>query len=156
MNAWSPSPAPPRRGAGTTPCSWREGEGGALVPLQLRRAASLRTLLAKADLLHGFDLARRDAARLGLWLARVRGRRRVAADSSLGPEQVRARLGALAAEAFEVAEFGIGQVRRAGVHLFGLTARGSSTRAREPGPAWRSGRRPPRLARWSSSMPPIR
>ena len=98
--------------------------GGLLMLLQLRKAAGLRTLLAKADLMHGFDLAWRDAVRLGLWLAGVRGRWWVAADSSLGPEQVRVRLGALTAAAFVVVEFGVGQGRRAGIHLFGVLVRG--------------------------------
>ena len=97
---------------------------GVLLALQLRRRAGLRALVLQADLQHGFDLAWRDAVRVQLRAAGLRGRWWLAADASLGAESVRVRIGPLVAPALALLEFGVGQGRRAGVHLFGALIRG--------------------------------
>ena len=97
---------------------------GVLLALQLRLRAGLRTLVLQADLQHGFDLAWRDAVRVQLRAAGLVGRWWLAADASLGAESVRVRIGPLVAPAVALLEFGVGQGRRAGVHLFGALIRG--------------------------------
>eukprot|EP00959_Pyramimonas_sp_CCMP1952_P406627 8522440-Pyramimonas_sp.AAC.1 len=63
-------------------------------------------------------MAWRDAVKLLLWDSGVRGRMRLLADSALGDELIRARWGPLLGEAVRLADFGVGQGRRPGVHLF--------------------------------------
>ena len=83
----------------------------------------VRTLVQKADLLHGFDIAWRDAVLLQLRKAGLRGRWWLAAVASLSEERVRVRLGPLVGPLAVLLDFGVGQGKRAGVHLFGALVR---------------------------------
>ena len=91
-----------------------------VVALQMGCNAKIRTLLQKADLLHGHDLAWRDAIRLHLRRAGLRGRLWLAADAALGCDTIRVRLGSLVAPVAHLLDFGVGQGRRASTHNFSL------------------------------------
>ena len=90
---------------------------GMFMALQMRSIDNLPTFVQKADLLHGFDLAWRDAIRIHVWRAGVMGRLWLFADSCLGAEQLRIRLGPVVGNVVELLEFGVGQGRRTG-HAF--------------------------------------
>ena len=96
---------------------------GVLMTLQVRRNKKLPTLLQKADLQYGFDLAWRDAVRLHLRYAGVRGRLWLVADAALGKDRLRVRLGPLIGHVATLLDFGIGQGRRSAVHQFGALIR---------------------------------
>ena len=92
---------------------------GVLIAIQLRRNLELPTFLEKVDLLQGFDLAWRDGIRSCLVEAGLTGRLWLAADAALETDRVRVRVGPLVGSLVELTEFGIGQGKRAAVHLFG-------------------------------------
>ena len=83
----------------------------------------LPVLLQKADLLHGFDLVWRDAVKVHLAQAGVKGKLWLYTDSSLQVERLRVRVGALVGEMASLTGFGVGQGGRAGVDLFSAMVR---------------------------------
>ena len=85
---------------------------GILMVLQIRFHQGLATLLEKVDLLHGFDLAWRDAVRLHLARAGVRGRAWLVADASMDDDPLRVRIGPLIGEMVKLRDVGIGQGRQ--------------------------------------------
>ncbi|CAK0829238.1 unnamed protein product [Prorocentrum cordatum] len=96
---------------------------GTVMALQIRRAHGLSTLVEKADLEHGYDLAWRDAVRVHLRRAGLGGHLWPVADAALGSETIRVRIGGIAGAAAVPTEFGVGQGRRAGVRMFGALVR---------------------------------
>ena len=96
---------------------------GLLIALQVRRGLGLRTVVQKADLLHGFDVAWRDGVLLQLRRAGLRGRWWLAAAASLSEERVRVRVGPLVEQIATLLDFGVGQGRRGGVHMFSALVR---------------------------------
>ena len=70
---------------------------------------NLPLLLEKADLMHGFDLAWRDAVRLHLSLAGVVGRLWLVADACLQRDMLRVRIGPLVGDLVNLQDVGIGQ-----------------------------------------------
>ena len=62
--------------------------------IQARLAQGLPTLLEKADLLHGFDLAWRDAVLLHLHWAGISGRAWLVVDAAMASDKFRVRIGA--------------------------------------------------------------
>ena len=91
---------------------------GMFIALQMRRIDKAPTFVQKADLLHGFDLAWRDAIRLHVHEAGVSGRLWLFADSCLGTESLRVRMGPVVGDVVELLEFGVGQGRRTGPMFF--------------------------------------
>ena len=73
--------------------------------------------------MHGFDLAWRDAVRLHLGWAGVRGRFWLMADACMQSDFLRVRVGPLVGELVNLEGVGIGQGRRAAVQLFGVLVR---------------------------------
>ena len=96
---------------------------GLLIALQVRSSRGLPTLLEKADLMYGFDLAWRDAVRLHLGRAGIVGRLWLVADACMQNDFLRVRIGPLVGELANLQDVGIGQGRRAAVQLFGLLVR---------------------------------
>ena len=68
-------------------------------------------IIQKADLLHGFDMAWRDAVLVQLRRAGLRGRFWLAAGASAGEESVRLRPGPLVGPIRAFVGFGVGQGR---------------------------------------------
>ena len=96
---------------------------GLLITLQIRVHRKLQTLVEKIDLMQGFDLAWRDAVRLHLGFAGVKGRFWLMADACMQNDRLRLRVGPLIGELVNLKDVGIGQGRRAAVQLFGVLVR---------------------------------
>ena len=97
---------------------------GFLISLRSRLNSGLPSLLMKADLLQGYDLAWRDAVRVHAWLAGVQGRGWLLLDASLSSDVARVRLGPLLGPFFVILNHGIRQGGRSTVQLFGAFAKG--------------------------------
>ena len=96
---------------------------GILTGLQSRMNANLPSLVLKADLLQGYDLAWRDAVRLHAWQAGIHGNGWLFLDSCLAVDQARVRMGPLLGPFFVILNHGIRQGGRSAVQLFGAFAR---------------------------------
>ena len=96
---------------------------GVFMSLQLRKLDGLPAFLQKADLLNGFDLVWRDAVKLHLACAGIKGKLWLYGDSALNTENLRVRVGPMIGELATLAGFGVGQGRRAGVDLFASLVR---------------------------------
>ena len=89
----------------------------------LRKAMNCTTFCQTADLLHGYDLAQRDAVKVHARCAGIVGRYFLILDDALNDERVRVRVGTALSSVFHLLTRGIGQGLRSGVHLFGAFAR---------------------------------
>ena len=97
---------------------------GILTALQSRLNANLPSMVLKADLLQGYDLAWRDAVRLHAWHAGIQGNGWLFLDCCLAVDQARVRMGPLLGPFFVILNHGIRQGGRSAVQLFGAFAKG--------------------------------
>ena len=97
---------------------------GVLMALQLRVNLGLPSYIEKVDLHEGFDFSWGDGIRRNLAAAGINGRLWLLADAALETDHFRIRLGPLIGDLLTLSDFGIGQGKRAAVHLFGALVQG--------------------------------
>ena len=95
-----------------------------LVVAQLRLAVNLPTLITKADLYQGYDLAWRQGTLIHLARAGIAGRDWLQQDAAFSSDNFRVRVGILVGPIRQLFNFSIAQGKRTAVHLFNILARG--------------------------------